>query len=301
MLACSMWALTSYRHMTGVAATAGRGPARRRNGAAPRGQPGHDGAPRGALAPSPGARPLIAAPSQTARPGAGPGARGQTAARASSQSAGRGAIPADPASRTRPAPAARRAARAPSVDGGSSRARQRCPAACAGPRPADRCAFRAQCRRAPRRRGVPGPLLGAGDPAEGLAGGRVELAASATRRRPRPRGDSLVARPSRSRPGAVRARARPRARCPASPVASASAGGGPPSWPVWRREQRGGRPGPRRRPSGIEPPRPGCLPAPAVAARRSEPVARAARPWCPGPSGRRRRRRPGGRSRAARA
>jgi hypothetical protein len=28
MLACSMWALTSYRHMTGAAATAGRGPAR---------------------------------------------------------------------------------------------------------------------------------------------------------------------------------------------------------------------------------------------------------------------------------
>jgi hypothetical protein len=28
MLACSMWALTSYRHMTGAAATTGRGPAR---------------------------------------------------------------------------------------------------------------------------------------------------------------------------------------------------------------------------------------------------------------------------------
>jgi hypothetical protein len=47
MLACSMWALTSYRHMAGI--TAGRGLAKdRRSGKAPRGGPK---AARGARAP----------------------------------------------------------------------------------------------------------------------------------------------------------------------------------------------------------------------------------------------------------
>jgi hypothetical protein len=38
MLACSMWALTSYRHMTGIAT--GRGPAKPSSPRGPRGQRG---------------------------------------------------------------------------------------------------------------------------------------------------------------------------------------------------------------------------------------------------------------------
>ena len=54
MLAASMWALTSYRHMTGV--TTGRSPARERRGKPASGR--DDGAAGRALAPPPGERPL---------------------------------------------------------------------------------------------------------------------------------------------------------------------------------------------------------------------------------------------------
>ena len=84
MLACSMWALTSYRHMAGIShrARAGRErPGRRPEGRAGRGRAGraaaarHDGAPGRALAPPPGARRPLSPPGRTAarrqRPAAG--------------------------------------------------------------------------------------------------------------------------------------------------------------------------------------------------------------------------------------